>query len=89
MGYTLEDYCNKKFGAIIEHVQKVLGWAWNQTRSDEFYEKVKQVNQKYFNWLAQMQESYYNNNMNNLLDWEYAMLQAYKLYKGDENGKTI
>ena len=36
-----------------------------------------------------MQESYYNNNMNNLLDWECAMLQAYKLYKGDENGKTI
>lgn len=89
MIYTLEDYCNKKFSAIIEHVQKVLGWVWNQTRSDEFYEKVKQVNQKYFNWLAQMQESYYNNNMNNLLDWECAMLQAYKLYKGDENGKTI
>lgn len=89
MVYTLEDYCNKKFGALVEHVQKVLGWSWNESYSNQFYEKVKQVNQKYLNWLAQMQESYYNNNMNNLLDWECAMLRAYKLYKGDENGKTI
>lgn len=89
MIYTLEDYCNKKIITLANHVEQILGWSWNESYSNQFYEKVEQVNQKYFNWLAQMKELYYNNNMNNLLDWECAMLQAYKLYKGDENGKTI
>ena len=48
MVYTLEDYCNKKFGTLVDHVQKVLGWSWNESYSNQFYEKVKQVNKKYF-----------------------------------------
>ena len=47
----LGDYLTHQLESLQSQIQNVLGWHWDQSRSDIFHKKVLIHNQKYLQWL--------------------------------------
>lgn len=90
--YNLEDYYFEKNVDVLESViTSKLKWVWNKDKSKEFHKLSIEQNSKYLDWLRKIEDSLNSDKNNKLLDWEIALVNAFKEFKeiGANNGKTI
>jgi hypothetical protein len=77
----LDDYFSNRISVLKNQINKHLGWIWDDQKSDEFYQYVIQNNQRYIDWLSNLQELL-NHTVNknvvpvNLESWEQSLLIA-------------
>ena len=79
--YPLSKYFNNDIEILKNKIQEILGWEWDQTKSDKFQLSVLNQNSKYFLWLYKI-KNIYNQTVNfyeqdiDLEIWESAIVIA-------------
>ena len=53
----LGNYLQGRFQELIDVCTKTLNWAWNSNRSQQFYNKVIEINQPYLIWIDQIKQT--------------------------------
>jgi hypothetical protein len=53
----LGDYVQGRFQELIDVCTKTLHWTWDVERSQQFYNKVTEVNYPYLYWLEQIKQA--------------------------------
>jgi|15BtaG_2_1085339.scaffolds.fasta_scaffold25848_2 hypothetical protein len=82
MVYHLSDYLSKDIGFIPMLLNKELGWDFDYSKSDEFFEHSLSANKKYILWFHEILRIYNNANLMNdvsianLEVWEKAIIIA-------------
>lgn len=56
--YYISDYFSGNTAALENACCKIFGWTWDQQRSNEFLNKVLEVNATYFDWLDNIKDIY-------------------------------
>ena len=79
--YPISKYFSNDCEILKNKITTILGWDWNQTRSEEFYSRVMNENNRYFVWLDNI-KNIYNQTINfyecqtNIDIWEKAIIVA-------------
>ena len=91
--YDIGTYFDGKFDHLIDLSQK-LGWAWNNCKSQEFYQAMIQNNKKYLTWLTTLKQKYKTMLETKDLDWtlptwEFSFMLAKILFDLKKNPREI
>jgi len=79
--YLLDNYFNNDLRTVKKQIQDILGWQWDDQKSNFFCNRAIEVNQKYIDWLEQI-KSLYNKTIDNTVVevdlelWEKSLLLA-------------
>jgi len=84
--YCLSDYYfDRNVDVLKSAATKTLGWSWDDNKSNNMFDIVFEKNKKYLKELAKLQDVYYNSATIELLDWQVAILQAFKEFNEEKH----
>jgi hypothetical protein len=72
----LGDYVQGNLTSLIDVCTSVMNWSWDHNRSQQFYNRMRLINQEYFDWLDQIKIAITSPSVYNLEPWEQALAIA-------------
>lgn len=84
---TLESFLKNNMNSVKNRVEDIMGWNWDENRSNEFYQATIQANKKYLDWFEKINTIYEQSKRleliatEGLVFWEKAAVIALLCYQ--------